>query len=90
VKGLAKKFRIKWVIISTYYLLANGMVECGHCSIKDVLSKMTKNSKRDWLKNLPIVLLINRTTIKTIMGFSSFRLIYRVKAILLIELEVSI
>jgi hypothetical protein len=66
------------------------MVECSHCPIKDVLSKITKSSKRDWLKNLSIVLLTNRTTVKTIIGFSSFRLIYRVEAILLIELEVLI
>jgi hypothetical protein len=49
-----------------------------------------KGSKGGWLKNLSIVLLINRTTIKTIIGFSSFRLIYKAEAILLIKLEVSI
>jgi hypothetical protein len=65
------------------------MVEHSHCSIKDILSKITKGDKRDWLKNLSIVLLIDRTIVKTIMGFSSFRLIYRVEAVLLIELEVS-
>jgi hypothetical protein len=47
VKGLAKKFGIKWVIISTYYLLANGMIEYSYCPIKDALSKMTKSSKED-------------------------------------------
>ncbi len=90
VKGLAKKFRIKWVIISAYYLLANRIVEYSYCPIKDALSKIIKSSKGDWLKNLSIVLLIDRTTIKTIIDFSSFRLIYRVEAILLIKLEVLI
>jgi hypothetical protein len=90
VKGLAKKFGIKWVIISAYYSLANGIVKCSYCSIKDILSKMTKGGKKDWLKNLSIVLLTDKTTVKTIMGFSSFRLIYRVEAVLLIELEVLI
>jgi hypothetical protein len=47
VKGLAKKFRIKWVIISVYYLLANGIVEHSYCSIKNVLSKIIKSNKRD-------------------------------------------
>jgi hypothetical protein len=46
--------------------------------------------KGGWLKNLSIVLLIDRTTVKTIMGFSSFRLIYRAEAVLSIELEVLI
>jgi hypothetical protein len=90
VKDLAKKFRIKWVVISAYYLLANKIVEYSHCSIKDILSKIIKSNKGDWLKNLSIVLLIDRTTIKTIISFSSFRLIYRVEAILPIELEVLI
>ncbi len=88
VKSLAKKFGIKWIVISAYYSLANGIVERSHCPIKDILSKIIKGSKGDWLKNLSIVLLIDRTTVKTIMGFSSFRLIYRAEAILPIELEV--
>jgi hypothetical protein len=65
------------------------MIKYSHCPIKDVLSKIIKSSKGDWLKNLSIVLLTNRTTIKIIIDFSSFRLIYRVEAILSIELEVS-
>ncbi len=90
VKGLAKKFGIKQIVISIYYSLANEIVECSHCPIKDALLKIMKGSKGGWLKNLSIVLLINRTTIKTIIGFSSFRLIYKAEAILLIKLEVSI
>ncbi len=90
VKSLAKKFRIKWVIISIYYLLANRIVEYSYCPIKDVLSKIIKSSKGDWLKNLSIVLLIDRITIKIIIDFSSFRLIYKAEAILLIKLEVLI
>jgi hypothetical protein len=66
------------------------MVEYSHHLIKDMLSKIIKGGKGDWLKNLSIVLLIDRTTVKTIIDFSSFRLIYRVEAILLIELEVFI
>jgi hypothetical protein len=88
MKDLAKKFRIKWVIISAYYSLANRIVEHSHYSIKDALSKIIKSSKVDWLKNLSIVLLIDRTTVKIIIDFSSFRLIYRVEAVLLIKLEV--
>jgi hypothetical protein len=64
------------------------MVERGHCPIKDVLSKIIKGGEEDWLKNLSIVLLADRTTVKTTMDFSSFRLIYRAKAILPIKLEV--
>jgi hypothetical protein len=47
IKSLAKKFRIKWVIISVYYLLANRIVEYSHCSIKDTLSKIIKSNKED-------------------------------------------
>jgi hypothetical protein len=90
VKGLAKKFRIKWVIISIYYSLVNRIVEHSYYSIKDTLSKIIKSSKGDWLKNLSIVLLIDRTIVKIIISFSSFRLIYRVEAILLIKLKVLI
>ncbi len=90
MKGLAKKFGIKWVIISAYYSLANGIVEHSYYLIKNILLKITKGGKGDWLKNLSIILLIDRTTVKIIIGFSSFRLIYRVEAILLIELEVLI
>jgi hypothetical protein len=51
---------------------------------------MIKSSKGDWLKNLSIVLLINKTIVKIIIDFSSFRLIYKTEAILLIKLEVLI
>ncbi len=90
IKGLAKKFGIKQIVISVYYLLANEIVEHSYCPIKDALSKIIKSNKGDWLKNLSIVLLINRTNVKIIIGFSSFRLIYRVEAVLLIKLEVPI
>jgi hypothetical protein len=90
VKSLAKKFGIKWVVISAYYSLASRMIEHSHCPIKDVLSKIIKGGKRDWLKNLSIVLLIDRTTVKTTIDFSSFRLIYRVETVLLIKLKVLI
>jgi hypothetical protein len=66
------------------------MVEYSHCPIKDVLLKIIKGGKGDWLKNLLIVLLIDRTIVKIIIDFSSFRLIYRVETILLIKLEVLI
>ncbi len=88
VKGLAEKFGIKRVVISAYHSPANGMVERGHRPIKDALSKMTKGGEGDWLKNLPAVLLADRTTVKTTTGFSSFRLIYGAEAVLPIELEV--
>jgi hypothetical protein len=47
IKGLAKKFRIKWVIISAYYSLVNRIVEHSYYSIKDALSKIIKSNKGD-------------------------------------------
>ncbi len=47
VKSLAKKFRIKWVVISAYYLLVNRIVEHSYCPIKDALLKIIKSSKED-------------------------------------------
>jgi hypothetical protein len=47
IKGLAKKFRIKWVIIFAYYSLANRIVKYSYCPIKDALSKIIKSYKED-------------------------------------------
>ncbi len=53
---LAKTYGIRYVIISTYHPQGNGFVKRGHKLIIDMLSKLTKGGKGNWVFHLPRVI----------------------------------
>ena len=83
-EAFAKKYGIERVQISAYNSKANGMVERGHRSIANALSKMT-GGKRRWRRHLHAVLLADRTSIHGPTGVTPFSLIYGREAILPVE-----
>ena len=88
VKDLTARYGIQRVVVSAYHPPANGMIERGHKPITDALAKMTDGGYGPWVKNLPTVLLADRSTVKVTTGRSGFSLIYGSEAILPIELEI--
>ena len=82
--AFTNKYGIERVQISAYNSKANGMVERGHRSISEALSKMG-GGRRRWRKNLAAVLLAERTSIHRPTGVTPFFLIYGREAILPID-----
>ena len=76
-----------------YNFQTNEMIEMNYKSIIDALSKLTMKETltemNDWVTHLSAVLFADQTTVKKSMRMSSFQMIYREKAVLSIELDVS-
>ena len=90
-KGLVKEFTrlygIKRVQVSAYHPPANGMIERGHRPIVEALARMTDGGIKNWVANLPAVLLADRTTVHGPTGRTPFWVIYGREAVLPIELK---
>jgi hypothetical protein len=63
------------------------MVERGHRPITEALAYMTNGGLSSWVKNLPIVLLADRTTVHQPTGKTPFFMVYGREAVLPVELK---
>ena len=55
--------------------------------IKSILEKTVNNSRKDWSKKIEDALWAYRTTFKTPLGMSPFRIVYGIACHLPVELE---
>ena len=76
-------FGILVVLIATYHLQLNSLIELGQQQIVDALAKLGKK----FVKNLDSVLWANRVIVRKSTGYSPFQLIYREDCVLLIKLS---
>ncbi|XP_012461380.1 uncharacterized protein LOC105781384 [Gossypium raimondii] len=81
------KTAIKHQNSSPYLSKMNGVVEAANKNIKRIIEKMTETYK-DWHKKLPFALYAYRTSVRTSTGATPFSLIYRMEAVLPIEVEI--
>ncbi len=65
----------------------NGAVEAANKNLKRIIRKMTVTS-RDWHDMLPYALHAYRTSVRISTGATPYSLVYRMKAILPIEVEI--
>jgi transposase InsO family protein len=75
-KDLLEHYRIKRTVISAYHPQANGLVERGHDSIVNSLSKYCSKKPQDWEKYLPLALWADRVSVRRSTGYSAFELVY--------------
>jgi len=75
-KDLLEHYGIKRTVVSAFHPQANGLVERGHDSIINSLSKYCSKSPTDWVKYLPLALWADRISVRRSTGYSAFELVY--------------
>ena len=82
-----QQFKIQHHNSAPYRLKMNGHVEAANKNVKKILSKMTETYK-DWHEHLPYALCAYRTSVRTSVGATPYSLVYRMEAVLLVEVEI--
>ena len=70
-----------------YHPQANGHVEVSNREIKSIMEKTVSSSRKDWSKKIDDALWAYKTTFKTPLGMSAFRLVYGKACHLPVEFE---
>ena len=85
IEGLLTHHMIKHKTSTPYHPQDNGKVEVTNRALEGILTKVVRNSRKDWANRLIEVTWAYNTTWKTTTGFTPYELVYGKKALLLIE-----
>ena len=87
IDKVLQKYGVRHRTSLAYHAQSNGQAEVSNREIKSILEKTVNSSKKDWSRKIEDALWAYRTTFKTPLGMSPFRLVYGKACHLPVELE---
>jgi hypothetical protein len=87
-KATLQKYHIQQRMTTPYHPQANGQVESTNKVIEAILTKIVKESRKDWSYRLLEALWAYRTTWRNTTGFSPYELVYGKSVVFPVEFEI--